>query len=179
MGPSLRPGSASSSAARERAARVAWLVRVAQSLAERTGLSLQYGGRHGFGSLPTLLVTTPALFFDDGVYDDPYASDAWSARAVLKHQLERLGTARAWGAWERRDYRSTLAYASDGEVSGALREDRLWRAGAEWRVPLLRGSSGAVALDLDVAYAFTAHRSNDAFYDYRSHAVGVSLSARY
>ena len=50
---------------------VSVLGRVAQSLADRTGVSLQYLQRTSFGALPTVVVTTPALFFDDGVYDDP------------------------------------------------------------------------------------------------------------
>ena len=51
------------------------LGRVAQSLGERTGLSLQATWRGTGGSVPPAVVTTPAGFFDDGVYDDPFASD--------------------------------------------------------------------------------------------------------
>jgi hypothetical protein len=38
---------------------------------------------------------------------------------------------------------------------------------------------GRLAVDLDLGYTFTDHRSNDAFYDYVSHAFGLSFSAAY
>jgi hypothetical protein len=179
MGPSRRSEPLLVTAPGERAGRVAWLVRVAQSLAERTGVSLQYAARHSFGDVPPLLITTPAHFLDDGVYDDPYASDARGGRAVFTHELASWGTTRAWGAWEGKDYAATPALDPDGEPTPALREDRLWRAGAGWRAPLFPRSTGDVVLDLDVTYAFTRHRSNDAFYDYSSHAAGVSLRLAY
>jgi len=35
---------------------------------------------------------------------------------------------------------------------------------------------GAFALALVLDYGFTRSRSNDAFYDYRTHAVGLALT---
>jgi len=72
-------------------------VRAAQSLGERTGLSLQYTWRTVFGSVPPVVVSTPALFFEDGVYDDPYASDASAARAKPSSPL--LPSARCSSRW--------------------------------------------------------------------------------
>ena len=54
---------------------------LAQSLGLRTGLSLEYTRRSVFGAVPPVVVTTPPVLFEDGVYDDPYASDASAARA--------------------------------------------------------------------------------------------------
>jgi hypothetical protein len=180
MGPHLRlAATVAPSVSEMRADRVAWLVRVAQSLADRAGLSLQYDARHTSGDVPPALVTTPALFFDDGVYDDPYASDARGVRAVLKWVTGSYGTARAWGSWERKDYVTTPALAASGDPTGELRADRLWRAGGDWELPLFPARTGDAALDLGVFYGFTRHRSNDAFYDYSSHVVGASLSVAY
>ena len=88
---------------------------------------------------------------------------------------------RGWVAWQHKDYRATPALDIDGEPlpSGALREDRVWRAGARWGVPLFPERTGPFAVDLDLGYAFTNHRSNDAFYDYSSHAVGITLVLAY
>jgi hypothetical protein len=160
---------------------VSVLGRVAQSLADRTGVSLQYLHRTSFGALPTVVVTTPALFFDDGVYDDPYASNANDVRGTLKHLLQNGMKLELGGAWTRKDYRGTAALDLDGvPVAGdPLRADRIWRAAASWTVPLLRERTGAWDLGVTVDYLFTRHRSNDAYYNYTSHGVGLGFTASY
>ncbi len=78
MGPSLRRLGAGGMdhSQSNRAGQIVFLGRVAQSLADRTGVSLQCIQRSSFGEVPPVVVTTPALFFDDGIYDDPFASDS-------------------------------------------------------------------------------------------------------
>jgi hypothetical protein len=156
-------------------------VRAAQSLGERAGLSLQYARRSVFGSVPPVVVTTPALFFEDGVYDDPYASDASSARAVLKRVFGRGAEAAVEGYWLDKAYAATPALDESGEPrpDGALRADTVWRAAASASVPVLGNRTGAVALALELRWQYTRHRSNDAFYRYDAHAVGVGISAAY
>jgi hypothetical protein len=160
---------------------VSVLGRVAQSLADRTGVSLQYLQRTSFGALPTAVVTTPALFFDDGVYDDPYASNANDVRGSLKHLLQNGMRLEAAGTWTRKDYRGTMALDIDGAplAGDPLRADRIWRAGASWTVPLGREWTGAWDLGITVDYLYTRHRSNDAYYNYTSHAVGLGFTASY
>jgi hypothetical protein len=157
------------------------LGRVAQSLADRTGVSLQYLQRTSFGALPTAVVTTPALFFDDGVYDDPFASNAADVRGSLKQLLHNGMALEAAGAWTRKDYRGTVALGLDGmPVAGdPLRADRIWRAGASWTIPILRERTGPLDLGVALDYLFTRHRSNDAFYNYSSHAVGFGFTVGY
>jgi hypothetical protein len=181
MGPSLRPAEIGWVQDSDRAGRVAWLVRVAQSLTDHTGLSLQYAGRHASGEVPPALVTTPPHFQDDGVYDDPYASDAQAVGATLKQVFVGKGVARGWFEWRRKDYRATPALDLAGEPlpDGALRQDRAVRAGADWSLPLFPSRTGPLALDLDLAYVFTRQQSNDAFYDYTSHAFWLAFSIAY
>jgi hypothetical protein len=157
------------------------LGRVGQSLADRTGITLQYVQRVSFGALPTAVVTTPALFFDDGVYDDPFASDARTVRGSIKHVRPNGMALEASGAWTGKDYRGTSALDVEGLAlpGGDLRADRIWRAGAAWTVPLLCERTGPLGLEVVVDYQFTQHRSNDAFYNYSSHAVGLGLSVSY
>jgi hypothetical protein len=155
--------------------------RVAQSLTDRTGVSLQYLQRESFGALPTAVVTTPALFFDDGVYDDPFASNANDVRGSIKQLLQNGMAIEAAGAWTRKDYRGTVALDISGNpVAGdPMRADRLWRTGASWTVPILRERTGPWDIGFTVDYLFTHHRSNDAFYNYSSHAVGLSFTVGY
>ena len=182
MGPDVRPGGGTAvTAGDDDAGQLTWLVRAAQSLGPRTGLSLQYTRRSVFGSVPPVVVTTPALFFEDGVYDDPYASDASAVRTVLKHVFAGGATAAIEGYWLDKDFVATVALDETGEPrsDGALRADTVWQAAATASVPVLGGRTGAVSLALELGWQYTRHRSNDAFYLYDAHAVHVGLSAAY
>jgi len=160
---------------------VTLLGRVAQSLGDRTGATFQYVGRTSFGGLPAAVVTTPALFFEDGIYDDPYASDADHLRAAVKHVHPSGLEVEAAGAWLGKGYRGMQALDLDGTPlqGGELRTDRIWRAGVASSVPLFPSKTGPIGLDLDVDYWYTHHQSNDLYYNYRSHAVGVGVTVRY
>jgi hypothetical protein len=155
--------------------------RVAQSLADRTGVSVQYTRRVSFGGVPTAIVTTPALFFEDGIYDDPFASNAHALRGTLKQVFSSGAQLEGGGTWLLKDYRATPALNLDGSVNVAAgpRADRIWRTGAAWTQPILPSRTGPVGLNFVVDYWYTSHESNDAFYNYTSHALGVGVSVSY
>ena len=180
MGPGLRPILAPTAAA-ERAGQVHVLARVAQSLADRTGASVQVWARQVWGGVPPALVTTPALFFDDGVYDDPFASEARGWRAALKHVRPGGTTFEASVDGVRKEFTAALALDAEGAAlpNGALRADRIVRAAAAASLPLLPSRTGPVELELQARYDFTRQSSNDAFYRYTAHAGTVGLSLRY
>lgn len=169
------------SSSSDRAGLVLGLARVAQSLTDRTGIHAQASIRHIMGSVPPALVTTPAGFFEDGVYDDPYASNGMFAQVGLKRVFAGGSEIEALGWWADKDYVSAIALDSDGvEHAGSpLRADRVWLAAATWTQPLLADQLGAVALSLALTYRYTHHQSNDAFYNYTSHAAGVGFTIGY
>jgi hypothetical protein len=131
--------------------------------------------------VPPALVTTPALFFDDGVYDDPFASEARGWRATLKHVRPGGATFEAWVDGVRKDFTATLALDAEGAPlqAAALRADRIVRAAASVSLPLLPSRTGAVELSLLARYDFTRQRSNDAFYRYTAHGATLGLSVGY
>jgi hypothetical protein len=155
--------------------------RVAQSLGDRTGAWAQYSQRATFGRVPPVVVTTPALFFDDGVYDDPFASDSRVVTAAIRHAFASGVNVDADVARMIKDYTAALAIGLDGAalVGEPLRADRIWRASAGVSIPVLPRRTGPTALSLDISYAFTRHRSNDAFYNYTSHSVASGASFSY
>lgn len=161
--------------------RVNWLLRVAQSLADRTGLSLQYSQRLSSGDVPPALVSTPALFFDDGVYDDPFASDALVFRGALKQSFADGAWIEASGGWTRRDYRAQPALDATGlaRTDGSMRTDRVSQAGLAAAVPVFGTRAGTWTVELQPSWRFTRSRSNDAYYDYSSHAVALGVSFSY
>jgi hypothetical protein len=181
MGPTWRPSVPAGANDADRAGQLTLLARLAQGLGERTGLSLQGTWRTTGGSVPPALVTTPAGFFDDGVYDDPYASDLVAADLRLKHQRPGGSVLEISVRRFRQSYTAALALGAEGlPLPGEpLREDQVWRAEASLELPLFPSRTGALDLRLELGYAYTDSRSNDAFYDYRNHAGGVALSLAY
>jgi hypothetical protein len=184
MGPQLRLPAVSAPQAtddRATAGRVLAYGRVAQSVAARTALSLEGWGRWLFGDVPPALVATPELLIEDGVYDDPFASEAMSWRAGAKHVTTRRWQFEAGvGRWHK-DFTGTLALDAEGlpTTGDPLRADRIWRGDGALTVPLWPARTRAWELDLVLSYLYTRHTSNDAFYNYRSHRVGAALSVGY
>jgi hypothetical protein len=160
---------------------VSGLFRAAQSLSDRTGVHGQVAFRTTFGAVPPGLVTTPAGYFDDGVYDDPFASDAASAQGGLTRAFASGAELEALVNFADRRYTSTPALDATGsELPGSpLRHDRVWRGGIVWSQPILGSRTGRAALSLDLAYRFIASSSNDVFYDYTSHGFGLGFSIHY
>ncbi|MCK7482115.1 MAG: hypothetical protein M0C28_36910 [Candidatus Moduliflexus flocculans] len=83
---------------------------------------LQYSRRSVFGSVPSVVVTTPALLFEDGVYDDPYASEASAVRGALKHVFAGGAEAQIEG------YRLDKAYVSTVASTGPASRFRTGRS---------------------------------------------------
>jgi hypothetical protein len=160
---------------------VSGLFRAAQSLSDRTGIHGQVAFRTTFGAVPPGLVTTPAGFFDDGVYDDPFASDAVSGQGGLTRAFSSGAELEALVNYADRRYTSTPALdAAGSELPGSpLRHDRVWRGGLVWSQPILGSRTGKAELSLDLGYRFISSSSNDAFYDYTSHGFALGFSIHY
>ena len=179
MGPSVRaalPPSVPTGTSAERARQWNAILRVAQGLGERTGAWVQGFVRRSGGDVPPAIVATPAGFFDDGVYDDPFASDLGAFSVGAKHVFSGGAEVQGSGAWQKKDFTAVAALDATGQPleGAALREDRITRAGVSLSLPM--PSPGAFSLALALEYGFTRSRSNDAYYDYRSHAVGLALT---
>jgi hypothetical protein len=138
-----------------------WAVRLAQSLDERTGVWIEREERRIGGELPPAIVWTPPLFYDDGVYDDPYVIDARSWRAGAKHVFASGFELSAWAS------RAKRAYA------GLLRADVLSRAGAEGAMPIL--DRARFALEVIARYGYFENESSDLQEGYRAHQASVGV----
>ncbi len=177
MGPGLRTASVALSPDGDHARLWAGLFRVAQSLGDQAGVRVQASLRRVAGRTPPALVTTPEGFFDDGVYDDPYASDQRALLLAVKGVFSGGAELEALAGWRDRDYVSAVALAEDGlpQPGEPLRADEIVHARLSLAQPFLAGHTGPVTLDLLLAYDLTRHHSNDAFYNYTSHTVSVTL----
>jgi hypothetical protein len=183
MGPQLRPTAAPLEVVSSEgsAGRLQVYGRIAQSLGDRTAVSFEASVRSLFGDVPPALIATPELLVDDGVYDDPFASEAVTWRAGVKRVTGGGAELEAGlGRW-RKDYTGTLAVDAAGVALApeTLRADRAWRADAQATLPLWPTRTGGWELDLVVGYLYGRHASNDAFYAYRTHRAAVALSVAY
>lgn len=187
MGPSLRPrvlaGLHAVTAQHPdiQAGQVTWFARVAQSLADRLAVQAEASQRVTFGEVAPAVISTPEMYFDDGVYDDPYASDAVTWRLGLKRVFASGGELTAGTTWFDKDYTGTPALDASGQPGAVpeLRSDEVWRVGVDVKVPLWPSRTGTLDLALVGGYLYTRSSSNDAFYTYRSHGLTVGLSMGY
>ena len=183
MGPGIRYTTVSSLSTSERgsAGMLSVMGRIAQSLGDRTGVRVQATARRTFGSVPPLLVTTPAGFFEDGVYDDPFASNAVVLETGITHVFANAAEIAATAWWADKDYTSAVALDAEGApLSGSpLRRDHVAVGSVTWSHPLFAARTGALALTSEVGYRVLRHRSEDAFYNYTSHALSIGISVGY
>lgn len=183
MGPGIRYTTVFSTATSERssAGMLSVMGRLAQSLGDRTGIRVQATTRRTFGSLPPLLVSTPAGFFEDGVYDDPFASNAVVLETGITHVFANAAELAATAWWADKDYTSAVALDAEGAPrSGSpLRRDRVALGSVTWSHPLFAARTGALALTSEIGYRVLRHRSEDAFYNYASHAISIGISIGY
>jgi hypothetical protein len=159
---------------------VTLFARVAQSLAERTGLSVEISKRSVSGQVPPALVTTPAMYVDDGVYDDLFASDAMRGGITLKSIVTKDIEVTGSIGWSDKRYGSTYAFDETGALMpDVLRHDRITAAQAFVAWPLFPARTGKVALDLITGYDYARHASTSALYRYTAHTVRIGLGVTY
>jgi hypothetical protein len=138
-----------------------WAARVAQSLDDRTGVWIEREERRTRGDLPPTIVWTPPLFYDDGVYDDPYVVDARTWRAGARHVFAAGAEIGGWVS------------ESDRSYAGLTRNDTLRRAGLEAIIPLVSSAQGDVSAV--IGYSFFRNASSDVLESYRAHQAIVGL----
>jgi hypothetical protein len=157
------------------AVRVDWLARVAQSLTERTGAFVQVNGRNAGGDQPSYLLETPILFFDDGVYDDPFAHDLSGISAGVTHLLPGGAQLSGTVGSRTRDFANVMALDADGNDLPWLRQDEIAQAGIHLRLPL-HATAGGVSTSATLGYEWTRSTSTDPRYTYGAHRVLVAAS---
>jgi hypothetical protein len=145
--------------------RWSWFARVAQSLADRTGVWIEVERRNTSGDMPPAIVWTPPLFYDDGVYDDPYVFDLAAWRAGMTHVWAWELEMHVWLDYGKRDF------------AGLSRSDRLLRAGIDGSLPVVRRA--AAGLDLTASYQYVRDDSTEALESYRAHVVAAGVRIRF
>jgi len=153
------------------AVRVDWLARVAQSLTERTGAFVEMKGRNAGGDQPSYLLEAPILFFDDGVYDDPFAHDLSGISVGVTHLLARGAQLSGVVGSRTRDFANVMALDADGSELPWLRRDEVAQAGVHLLLPLHTSADGGFDASVRLGYEWTRSSSTDMRYTYHAHRV--------
>jgi hypothetical protein len=90
-------------------------------LGDRTGVWGQGFVRRAVGRVPPAIVTTPAGFFDDGVYDDPFASDLDALSGGVKHLFAGARSCKPRARGRRRTSRPSWRSTRRASRSPAIR----------------------------------------------------------
>ena len=152
-----------------------WSARIAQSLDDRTGVWVEREERRPGGDPPPTVVWTPPLFYDDGVYDDPYVVEAFTWRGGGRHVFARGDEVAVWiDSSERRFAPVDLSGTSDAVLH---RADRRFRTGIDAEV-VVRSTRAADIL-LVAGYTYYRNQSSDADETYRSHIGSAGFSVRF
>jgi hypothetical protein len=142
-----------------------WALRLAQSLEDRTGVWIEREDRRTGGQLSPAIIWTPPLFYDDGVYDDPYVVEAGTWRAGIKHVFSTGQELEGWWSQSARTY------------TGLARSDELSRAGLQAVLPVL--ASSAAALDLLMEYSYFHNDSSEILESYRASQASAGVRFRF
>jgi hypothetical protein len=153
-----------------------WSARIAQSLDDRTGVWIEHEQRRANGDTPPALVWTPPLFYEDGVYDDPYVVEARTWRAGARHVFARGDELAVRINHSVRDF-DGLSVLDDAGTPITGRSDTLWRNGLDAEIVLR--STHALDLILLAGYGYVHNTSIDPAETYRSHIGSIGLSIRF
>jgi hypothetical protein len=150
------------------------LLRVGQSVADGTGLSLAGTYQKNLQKESRYLGSNYGVVSDDDLFDDHYGYEGYSGNLMLTQILFEDMTLRFTVDHQYREYTGRAAYDLDGVKIADLRSDtrRSLAVQAEYMFP---------ALDFSIAVAFDYiwNESTDFFYRYTNNALTLALSVPY
>ena len=158
---------------RSYASQVTGSLKLAQSLADNTGLQLQYLWHRASQGVDEQYIED-AYYSAEEFFDDEYAYSGSEYRAVLKHVAPWRTTLKASLSMKDRDYNVSSIYT----VSGS-REDRdiTFRFEAEKKFSLPLGAATDFALHIQ--FLHKRNNSNDSYYDYSTNMLSIGTKAAF
>lgn len=157
------------------------IARVAQSLSQTTGLSVQYLRRWDV-SERTRFLSGGAVDFqgDEELWDDPYGYQGNEYNVTLTQHLPWNMTARVSTDYLAKDYARRTFTATDTDIpTGPLRSDTRFVTGLE----LKKTFDGAWAffdgITISATYYYLRNSSNDAYFDFRNNSVSIGIVTRF
>jgi len=146
-------------------------VKLAQSLANKTGLQLQYLWHHAPHGVEEQYIED-AYYSAEEFFDDEYAYSGSEYRAVLKHMAPWRTTLKASISMKDRNYNVPSLYTMSGS-----REDR----DVTFRFEVEKKFSLGAATDFALHMQFLNKRnnSNDSYYDYSTNMLSIGTKVAF
>jgi hypothetical protein len=142
-------------------------VKIGQSLADRTGLSLLLAKSMNLSSTTSdLLSFNPDLVFEKDIYDDSYTYQSNEATLTLSHYTFFDIKLQLFGFYFAKDY--SYQYSEDVEIINPNRADKSSGIGLN-----LEKSFGNLKVNMN--YNYTNNSSNTPVFDYNSNYFGVGF----
>jgi hypothetical protein len=146
------------------------LLRIGQSIADGTGLSLTTKYQWNLVKQNRYLTSTYGAISDDELFDDHYGHEGLQMSLMLTQVLSESVLFRVTGSVQNKLYSSLGAYDLNGTVLANERTDQ------RTSLSLFLQKTFDPGFALKLAAEFIRNRSNDAFYDYKNTAVALEVS---
>lgn len=157
------------------------ILRVAQSLTQTTGLSLQYLRRWDV-SERTRFLSGGAVDFqgDEELWDDPYGYQGNEYNITLTQHLPWEITARLSTDYLAKDYARRTFTATDTDTpTGPLRSDTRFVVGVDVRKSFGEALGFFDGFTISLSYFYQRNKSNDPYYDFRNNSLNIGLATQF
>mgnify|MGYP001195922417 CR=1 FL=1 len=152
-------------------------LRVAQSLAENTGLALNYNVKRilaGSGYSASLIQST---YGDIELYEDPVSQDGYSVGGILTQMFESGMSIKLAYSYADKSYPSQGIYLSETEENIDIsRLDKQTYFSASITKPFYFDTENGSELDVNLNYHLIKNTSNSYYFNYNVNAISLSLS---
>ncbi len=157
------------------------ILRVAQSLSQTTGVSVQYLRRWDV-SERTRFLSSGAVDFqgDEELWDDPYGYQGNEYNVTLTQNLPWGMTSRISTDYLVKDYaRRTFAATDTNTPTGPLRSDTRLVVGIDLRKSFGEAWGFFDGFTISLSYFYQRNKSNDPYYDFRNNSFNVGLATQF
>lgn len=154
---------------------IQYWMRIAQSLADNSGLAIQYNARLSLSGSTRYLAGLPYDYFDESdIFDDPMGYELQSLGLEFTQLFQPTLTMKASIYAGRKEYSSQGIYLDEENFDeSTLRNDQYKTA----RVSLIKNISlGNAGLSFLLEYQWLKNESNSFWYKYTNHYTNFSIS---
>jgi hypothetical protein len=145
-------------------------LKVGQSLAERTGVSLTMRYQFNLQKESRYLSAEYGFISDDEIFDDHYGYEGLHTSIMLTQLLSETMLVKVTGGIQNKMYSSLSAFDLGGNLLADERKDA-----RQYLNLLLEKRFPSLGISLKGAVDIIRNKSNDSYYDYRNNAYTIEL----
>ncbi|MBM2814784.1 MAG: hypothetical protein HW421_1546 [Ignavibacteria bacterium] len=153
-------------------------IKVGQSLADKTGLSLMYSQSWNIGSSNAIKAAfNPNLIFDKEIYDDPYSYESRETIATLTHFFDNEYKVQLSGFYFDKNYNYNFDFSYDNDV--VKMQDNSYGFGLNIEKVFNNQFLVFTATKLSLNYQYLDNSSNSSIFNYISNEIGFNIKMNF